>query len=425
MKIKNLLPLFFVFLFACNGGTNNTSATADSTQTTRPLGAPAEIRKDIFTGSFLWVAPGEDFNKKFNAPPGTVVLIPAKFDWIGISGTMDGITFVTQGQSVGSHIKFDNAVITNSKIIATGTPGVPYGLKLSNPKEFGLNLEYSGDFELAGVNVDGSYMGIHVGTDPKKTYQFDYENIKIHDCIFQNTILEALYIGQDQLGGPFINGDIRNNVIRNAGNDGIQCRNGSFVIEENDIDGTGAVSGSQTLDHAHGILNGGNTRDAVIRNNKLRNVRGYGIFTNGYGNITISGNDIESGISGIFTKNFEFPGEDLQKVGFQKLNIFNNTIKNKGGKRIEAYNRPGSCPVSINEYDNTGSTPDAYMPGIAVTHDKQPSPDNPPPAPEPAGVFLVIHVYSDKTVSTAKAVNKKKKLIANVQVNEDGTVEKQ
>jgi hypothetical protein len=423
MNLKNLLPIFFIFLFACNGGTN-TSKTADSTQTSRPLGAGAEIRRDIFTGKFLWVAATEDFNQKFNAPPGSIVLIPAAFDWIGIAGKMDGITFVTEGQSVGSHINFEGAEITNSKIIANQTPGVPYGLKLTDAKAFGLSLEYSGDFELAGVNVDGSYMGIHVGTDPKKTYKLDHENIKIHDCIFQNTYLEAMYIGQDQLGGPFINGDIRNNVIRNAGNDGIQCRNGSFIIEDNDIDGTGAVSGGQSLDHAHGILNGGNTKDAVIRRNKLRNVKGFGVFTNGYGNITISDNNIECGISGIFTKNFEFPDEDLQKVGFQKLNIFNNTVKAANGKRIEAYYKSNGCPVSVNEYDNTGTGADSYMAGITVTHDKGPTPPT-PPKPTPAGVFIVIHVYSDKTISTAKAINKKKVLIANVQVNEDGTVQKQ
>jgi hypothetical protein len=56
----------------------------------------------------------------------------------------------------------------------------------------------------------------------------------------------------------------------------------------------------------------------------------------------------------------------------------------------------------------------------------EPADPAPPAPPKPAPTLLLtIHVYTDKTTSTAKSINKKKTLLADIRVYEDGSIQKQ
>jgi hypothetical protein len=124
-------------------------------------------------------------------------------------------------------------------------------------------------------------------------------------------------------------------IVRDAGADGIQCRNGYFEVYDCDLDGVG-LNGDSI--NAQGILFGGNTNGGIAKRNIMANVGGFGIFCNGWGDFEFACNLITCNTSGIFTKNYEYD-QDLQGVGFQNINEHDNTINAANGIAFEHYYR--------------------------------------------------------------------------------------
>jgi cell fate (sporulation/competence/biofilm development) regulator YmcA (YheA/YmcA/DUF963 family) len=296
-----------------------------------------------------------DFMKEHNLNRGdTVVISQGTYGHTVISNCF-GITFQNEGQVVfngGFNFEMPSS---DNKLIGNGTPGIKYGILIKNTEYFAGRWYAWGNMEIAFVAVKKAQMGFQVKTEPDWDYKKQPTRISIHDLLIEDVEQEMLYIGSDNLGGSYITGDIRRVTGRRSGRDGIQVRNGNFVIEDNDLKDVGL---NNEAGHQHGILIGGNSNGGTIRKNKVENAVGYGIFVNGFGNIFIECNEIiNSGNSAVFTKNYE-KYEDLQKTGYQKFYIRNNTLHSRNPRTIEMYydgnnGLRGEAVISNNRVNNT------------------------------------------------------------------------
>ena len=295
-----------------------------------------------------------NFNSQFGLQPGdTVVLRSGRYGHIDITH-INGITFINEGQVEINSFNLGNGA-TNIRVLGNGTPGIQYGIRIKGTNGyFATDWTATGDLEIGNVEVAGNNMGFKVTSVPGTAYPLSYQNLWIHDCLVQNTTQEAMYLGRDELGGPFITAKVERNIVRNAGRDGIQVRNGTFEIIDNVVDNVGV---GNSYGHTHGILFGGNTKNGVCERNIVTNVNyGFALFINGYGTFSVQCNTFSSSGSAIFTKNFE-KQEDLQGVGYQRFEVHNNTIGSATGRSVESYANANGISVALNATGNkTGNT---------------------------------------------------------------------
>lgn len=316
-------------------------------------------RRDIFKPNQPFAMGAEqDFNKVYGLNPGDQVELADGMEYLYI-GRLNGITFVApQTVEIGS-ITFPGTCIS-PKLIGSLINNFPT-IRLTKKDRFGVGWEAVGDMEIANVHSIGQQQGIQVLTKPENTYPLSYQNIYIHHCLIEDTAFEAMYLGHYIAGSPaWISGRVENNVIKRAGNDGIQCRNGYFAVTGNHLEEIG-LGGNDS--HSQGILFGGNTKNGVARGNTLKGVRGYGIFANGFGDFIFESNNIQSASSGVFTKNHE-PQEDIQKVGYQRFAVVGNTIEAGNGKSIESYYQNTGIPSTVIYQDNITAQKPYIEPGV-------------------------------------------------------------
>jgi hypothetical protein len=305
-----------------------------------------------------------DFNAKYGLKPGDTVILKGNYGDID-ARNINGITFLCEGPvSINSFTLYPGARDVN----LIGDKSSP--LKVSGTR-FGIKWDSVGKMILQNIHVDGNPTGFKITHDPGVIYPLDFVELEMDNCSAGNIKLEGYYIGANKLGGPFIKGKITNSKAFNCGWDGIQVRNGSFTIEDCEVDNVGLVFAGGDPAGAgqdHGILVGGNTKDSVIRRCKTSRVSGFGIFNNGFGNHIIEDNEIESKGVGIFVSNHGF-NSDLQKVGIQVFNIHRNKITSESGINLRAYKNNDTVKMTIN-YSDGGKTD--VQAGINFNQDKPP-----------------------------------------------------
>jgi hypothetical protein len=354
------------------------------------------IRRDIFTHSGDYYFP-MDFNEYFQLMPGDIVIVPAgKYGSLEIFKA-NGITFINEGgQAEFKFISFYQGT-QNMAVLGNGSPGTQFGFKCYSPNHFGGLFETVNRLVLQNIHVEGTTMGFQVLTKPGASYPGNEQILNIENCLIEKVKDEGLYLGADALGGPWIVGNIRNNVLRNCGRDGIQVRNGFFNVENNVIEGTG---GNGEEWHSHGILFGGNSNGGICKNNKVSGVGGIGLFINGMGDFQIQGNSFQSQGSAVFINNYA-DKEDLQRVGFQRVTIKGNKLVEGNGKSLEVLRDPAKAPQQVDFYYNEYSGHLEVQPGVVFNHAAQ-IPD--PVEPVPVKLLWTAiknkrkyNVYSDNT----------------------------
>lgn len=353
------------------------------------------------TGDFWYNS--NDFNQAFGLNPGdTVVLKAGTYGHIDIT-KIDGITFINEGQVIIDSWNFNESA-KNVRLLGNGTASIKYGIKINGSTNFATRWYATGNLEIANIEVAGSRMGFQVKGEPGVTYATNNQKLWIHDCYLHDTYYEAFYIGSDELGGPWIDSRIENNIVKNIGRDGIQTRNGYFEILNNTIDQIGLNNNSG---HTHAILVGGNTKNSIIRGNTVSNTPyGFGVFINGYGTHTVECNTISSGLAAVFTKNYENQ-EDLQHVGYQTFDVRNNTLSSSANKSVESYYVNNGIKVSLNYTGNKTANPTYIEPGIIITQSNNGSTvvpvcgtvtPAPTPTPTPTNQSPTVNAGADKTI---------------------------
>lgn len=304
---------------------------------TSALGGPGPggaVRDDIFTpGNSYYFGITDDFNAIYDLNPGDTVLIPAgTYPSIDVLNAT-GITFKNSGGLVTvGHFNL-GPKCKDCKILGNGYGGVTYGIRAVNASNFGFGLSCTGNIEVAWVESIGNVIGIQLVGEDGPAYAVNVQNLHLHDCRIQEAQFESVYLGYYIVGGIYMTALVERIDIVDSGSDGIQCRNGYFEIYDCTGNGIGLTGDSS---NAQFILFGGNTNGGIAKRNYGRNVHGYGIFCNGWGDFLFECNDIESAASSIFTKNYEY-AQDLQGVGHQTITERNNTLVSTSGVAFEHY----------------------------------------------------------------------------------------
>lgn len=386
-------------------------------------------RNDIFKPGtkekpgHYYAPAGEDFMTKWNLRPGDMVGIKQGPNGENFMNNIDignaslrGITFINDASNtkpieIGWFGMGSRCV--DVKFLGNGVPSIPYGFKLWDPKQLGISFGCVGDIEVAYIEVGGAAMGMQLSTKIGAAYVYpvNYQRAHIHHLYIHDVSDEAMYLGWVNDSPILMELNIHDIKIRNAGRDGIQTRNTRKVLIENcDLDGIGTRG---DWGHDHGVLFGNCIDGAVMRNVKMRNVHGCGIFNGGFGEFVIENNDIESKSPSIFARAYN-PDRatsdwgDSEKIGFQRHIVTGNVltpangvatevlVKPEAGKRVEfiaknnktsgKWNMPASV---IKTLENNG--PDVSTKPVPV-----PVPV-PEPVPVPTAKKVVAEMYDDGT----------------------------
>jgi len=283
--------------------------------------------------------------------PGDVICLPAGTInpklFTNIIGTKEkpviikncgGKTIIDKPVSVSAGIAFQRS--RYFQLTGTGDVNNFYGIDIK-----GCNMAVqigtmSSDFETDHIKVNGpSYAGFDLKTNPScnpETWRenFTMYNVKVHDNYVSNSGGESFYIGNSHYhaavdkvcNGNTIkvwehsvrNCEVYNNIVENAGRDGIQV--GAVIeggkIYNNKITGFGLLS----PDHINGIqINPGFV--GLVYNNFVTSGAGWGIQSLGSGS-TIFNNILDNCPAGgiLIGDRATFAGSTF--------NIFNNTIVN-------------------------------------------------------------------------------------------------
>lgn len=332
-------------------------------------------RYNVFTtaGDKYWA--GINFMTNFGLNPGDTVVIPSgiAFGHVELMDVND-IVFINEGP-IQATIKSFNiyrstarpgvpaTVAQHAQVLGSGNPALQYGLKISGTN-FAINWEAVGNLVFRRVEIGpGNAMGIKISTVPGLSYPLNYQNLIIEDCYIHDVGQEAMYIGRDELGGPYIFPTIKRNKIRRSGRDGIQVRNAkNIVIEANDVDTVGTAG---HVDHDHGILIGGNSYGGSVIFNKVDHVPGYAMFFNGYGTYEIACNDFKSNGPTMFGKNYP-TFEDHLDSNSQKYIIHDNILAGNA-LALQAYDNNNEVTLTIQYFNNKTSGGTDVQAGIIFT----------------------------------------------------------
>lgn len=285
-----------------------------------------ERRTNVITpGSYVISDGADDFMVDYNLDPcDTVVLAAGTYNEFDITN-INCIVFINDGQVILNNFNLQNGA-TNVQLLGNGTPGLAYGIQINAHTDlrFGIHWFATGTLRIQNVEIYNTTIGIQVKTSPEETYPLDYQTIVIDSCYIHDVTLEAIYLGSDELGGPFMDSSkVFDCVIYNSGNDGIQTRNGYFEIYNNDLDNI-AINPAFPYDIC-GILVGGNTTGSKIWGNTVGEVPGNALFINGWGTHEVYCNSFESVEAAIFISN-AVEQEDMQSVGFSFYDIHDNIL---------------------------------------------------------------------------------------------------
>jgi hypothetical protein len=347
------------------------------------FGQHKTYRNDIFkpgtkaNPTWYYAPSGEDFMSKWGLLPGDTVAFK-----IGANGEdymnnvdlgnakVNGITFINDASNtkpfqLGWFGMGANCM--NVSFMGNGSKSVQYGFNLFDPLHMALSWQCVGNLEAAWFTVDGAGMGAQLVAIPGVVYPVNYQKFYLHDVEIRNVKQEAVYVGYVHYD-PDVLMDFtaRRIKIRNSGRDGIQTRNTSkTLIEDNDIDSVGML---HDYGHDHGILLGDNIDGAVVRNNVLKNVQGIGIWADGWGTVNMECNTIQAVNWGIMTRNIAvLNGEntDPQNIGYVHYTLKNNTITPGNGVTMESYFDGQGKTATIEAYNN--QCPDKFNLASGIT----------------------------------------------------------
>jgi hypothetical protein len=346
---------------------------------------------DIFTvGQDYYLAPTLNFHTETGVPSGSAIKLSAGnyghihlagyYDDIWIMGPDSGMAYVNSFGfgDYGKNIHLIENPAASGKTLTIENDAYAY---------FAVNCRATGTVIIRNIAIQNCSMGIQVETrvihyanlaafpgtgaadtiykalDSGNYYYWDgdtYEasqapadtvqTLTIKNCTINTVDQEGMYIGSDVYSYIPITWNISGNTVTGTGRDGIQCRNGGGIIQNN----TGTNIGTDLDDnHGHGILFGTGSNGCIIRGNNFTNIHYYGILVNGFGNMTVEDNVIDSGNSALYHTNWA--GEqDYRSVGYQNITIKNNTLSTDDLWSIDIRRDDTKNPMTVNLYsDNT------------------------------------------------------------------------
>lgn len=251
---------------------------------------------------------------------------------------------------------------SNFKFSGAGNPNQQYGIEMKGPV-MGIDLrDLSTDFEVDHLKITNlTYAGIVAKTDPTcdaATWRgnFTMRNVSFHDNYISDVLGEAFYIGNSHYHTTvalycsgvtkqvqeheIIGVKIYNNVIKNAGHDGIQVGGATSqcYIHHNNIYNIGLKNeyGQQS-----GIqINPGTNADCY--NNVIDKGTGYGIFAGGRGASHLYNNLITNHMQGGIL------AQDYPPVDPRGFVIANNTLINNKDYGIYMFSQNTSQNLFIN-----------------------------------------------------------------------------
>jgi hypothetical protein len=361
-----------------------TSLLVSFTSSVRP--PHRTYRNDIFIPgtkekpTWYYAPTGEDFMAKWGLLPGDTIAFKIGPNGEDLMNNVDlsmtnvnGITFINDSSNKKDFLLGWFGLGRNCqdvKFMGNGSKYVYYGFTLWEPKNIGLSWSCVGNSEAAYFLSNGNAMGVQLVAIPGVVYPLNYQKFHLHNATIKNSNQEAVYIGYAHYNGSVLIDFTGDSItVRNAGRDGIQTRNTSkTLIENNDIDSVGMLHDSG---HDHGILLGDNINGAIVRNNKLRNVQGIGIWNDGWGDFFYECNNIQSVWWGMMTRNIAvLNGEntDPQNIGYVHHVLKNNTFAPGNGITVESYFDGAGKTNTIEAYNN--QCPDVFklVAGITFLH---------------------------------------------------------
>ena len=238
------------------------------------------------------------------------------------------------------------------KVTGNGTDGIQYGFQVQRVSAgTGLAVgDLSSDVEIAYMEIANTPIaGVYAKTDPTCTDfsstrdKFTMYNFKFHDCYVHDIADEGLYIGSSKYSGQHLTGtcdtlvyphllvgtSIFNNIIENAGWDGIQVSSAEHDCKVYN----NTVRNDSQEEHPgqmSGILIGGGSRCEVF-NNKIYDGKGDGIDVFGLGSLKLFNNLIvRAGKSYLPNSPTDFKhgiyiGKSVT-AGDEDIKVYNNTI---------------------------------------------------------------------------------------------------
>lgn len=258
------------------------------------------------------------------------------------------------------------------KITGNGVEGIKFGISITTGKGFYLTMEnFSTNFEASFIEIAGvgngdttqgdGFAGIGVKTKPycdgsANRGTWTMKDIAIHDNYIHDTGGEGLYVGHGFYNGRIEKGctdttfshsieglQIYNNLIENAGYDGIQVKNADkdCEIHHNTIKNFGTKNHRA---HNEGIFIGEGTTGKVY-NNWIENGTGNGIQFQGIGNNVFFNNII------IKPQGYGFyaaGGKHVFRLPNYFVHLYNNTFISPGNYAFLFYGDPTGTKEVVN-----------------------------------------------------------------------------
>lgn len=399
--------ILLLFIYSC---ANNTQTPEQKTVQKSYAEIPADYKTIPKNNDGGWYKPAHGLK------PGDVVVLEGDYSYINIDGVIGTpekpIVFKPKGiVRVGTNNSYA-WIITNSKyfVIDGITETEKYGFKIGGPvkgKFIAQSFTYpsSDNFEIKGVEISNAQVGFFA--NPKTAGSGPYENIKIHDNYVhdldnpdESGRSEGVYLGRTDvasrtIGGAFNNVEISFNRFENLAGDGIQSALvKNLWVHDNTIDGYGRAN----LEQQRTAIIVGGCSSGKIENNTITNGTGSPIQVFGGGDVYITGNKATKVATSANEDGIYIDG----KCADEKLRVY---LK---GNTIDKVARDFVRDATKSVVENTGNVFGNVTP--------------PPPPPPTKTLFLIIHIYQDRSFSSAKSVNKKKILLTDVKVYTDGSV---
>jgi hypothetical protein len=343
MLIKNYFSLLLFLFIAQSAIARYDGIIIDSTQLY--INANDEAYKNVKAGDTLFFQAGaKDYLLlvDFQGEPGKPIVM------INYQGTVDIDTDHYFGVAIHNcrYIKFTG----------TGDTNEFYGFQITRVSAgAGMGIgQLSSDFEIDHISIkDVLIGGIYAKTDPdcsgNTTREFFTQyNTLIHDNYIENTGNEGMYIGSTKYNGQTVscNGKdtlllpsvlegvkVYNNIVKNAGWDGIQV---SSAVKDCEVFQNQIFSDSQAEypNQMSGIILGGGSK-ANCYNNYIADGKGDGIENHGLGGNKIYNNIIVNpgrsyypdDLSAFKMKHGIFL-TDVSSIQDSSITIVNNTIIN-------------------------------------------------------------------------------------------------
>lgn len=302
-----------------------------------PTQAGVAIDNNITAATVMTWSTTDHFNDQSTdfAHNGKIIKVPAgTYGYLDI-GMGEDITFVC-GEDGPAHFDYCNfrEAVLHCTII--GHPARTRTLKIHNVGGylpgggfFGIGCFATGNLRFENGEIYDVKQGIQVKTVsdllfyPYDLSRTNYQNVIIRDFKIKNTSEEGLYIGSD-VPAPLIpiTWDISDIDFVDLGKDAVQVRNGSGEVKRitaTKEDGDWSVGNIEDGINGHFLAFGTTSDGCVFEDCNAEDVFGNGLFSNGYGDVTLRRCTISSKGRTVTITNYG--GEDNFSVGQTTVNF--------------------------------------------------------------------------------------------------------